>query len=352
MRQSEIQYYCCPARHSPLDLVNASVAGEEVDSGELISRQGRRYQIENGIPNLIYPDELSPVEAQTKAEYDGVAESVYDAAMEWQFAAIYEDENRVREGMLALLEIKPKHRVLEVGCGTGRDSHRLARLLGTHSSLFLQDLSPKMVHACRAKLQQYDRDMPFRCNLHYSISNATHLPFPSRFFDAVFHFGGFNQFGHAKATAAEFSRVTRLGGRIVYGDESVAPWLRGSEFDRIVCTNNPLFRHELPLASIPEGARDVSVRWVMANCFYLIAFTNGEGPPSLDLDLPHQGWRGGTMRSRYFGVLEGVAPETKELARKAAALTGLSVHEWLDRLVRRQGEQDLAGRGPETGRER
>jgi hypothetical protein len=72
----------------------------------------------------------------------------------------------------------------------------------------------------------------------------------------------------------------------------------------------------------------------MGNCFYVIGFNKGEGPPRLDLDLPHRGWRGGTMRTRYFGVLEGVSIEAKALARKAAAQTGLSVHEWLDRLVR------------------
>ena len=65
-----------------------------------------------------------------------------------------------------------------------------------------------------------------------------------------------------------------------------------------------------------------------------MAFAKGEGPPPLNLDLPHQGWRGGTMRSRYYGVLEGVTPEAKALARDAAAADGLSVHEWLDRLVR------------------
>jgi hypothetical protein len=80
----------------------------------------------------------------------------------------------------------------------------------------------------------------------------------------------------------------------------------------------------------------------MANCFYVITFRKGDGLPPLNLDLPHKGWRGGTMRSRYFGVLEGVTPEAKELTRKAAASVGLSVHEWLDRLVRKQAAEDIS----------
>jgi len=129
---------------------------------------------------------------------------------------------------------------------------------------------------------------------------------------------------------------------VLFGDESVGPWLRNADFGKIVTTNNPLFAHKLPLEDLPVCARDVNVRWIMANCFYVITFKKGDGAPPLNLDLVHQGWRGGSMRSRYYGVMEGVTPEAKELARQAAANMGLSIHEWLDRLVRKQADQDLA----------
>ena len=84
------------------------------------------------------------------------------------------------------------------------------------------------------------------------------------------------------------------------------------------------------------------MRWIIGNCFYLIDFRVGNGPPELDLDLPHKGRRGGTMRRRYYGMLEGVTPETKELARAVVEKRGCSMHEWLDRLVREAAERDLA----------
>jgi ubiquinone/menaquinone biosynthesis C-methylase UbiE len=331
MDPSSIQYYRSPETRSPLS----------VDGGDLVSAEGRRFAIENGVPNLLWPPELSAIEAKTQREYDRVAEQLYDAALDWQFAALHEDEETVRETMVNMLGLSPDARVLEVGCGTGRDSYRLARRLNSNGALFLQDLSPKMVHACVRRMAEHDRQMHFKCALHYSISNATYLPFPSEFFDAVFHFGGFNEFSDHKRTADEFARVVKSGGTVLFGDESLAPWLRGTQFGGIVTTNNPLFNHELPLMSVPTCARDVSVRWIMGNCFYVITFRKGDGPPPLNLDLPHKGWRGGTMRTRYFGVLEGVTPEAKELATKAAAKTGLSVHEWLDRLVRKQALQDI-----------
>src|SRR3979490_3218326 len=112
-----------------------------------------------------------------------------------------------------------------------------------------------MVRACIRKMEHYSKEMHLQCALDYSISNATYLPFPSDFFDAVFHFGGFNQFSDHKRAAAEFARIVKPGSTVLYGDESVGPWLRGTEFDGIVSANNPLFRHELPVDSIPECAR-------------------------------------------------------------------------------------------------
>jgi ubiquinone/menaquinone biosynthesis C-methylase UbiE len=331
MDSSDIKLYRSPASHSTLTLV-----GDELQSAE-----GHRFPIEGGVPNFLWPPTLSDRESKTKAEYDRVAEQIYDAALNWQFAAIYEDEENVRESMIDILNPKPNARILEVGCGTGRDSFRLARRLDSSGELFLQDLSAGMVHTCVNRMAEHDRSVHFRCRIHYSIANAGYLPFPSDFFDSVFHFGGFNEFSEPKRAAEEFARVVKPGGTVLFGDESVGPWLREADFGRIVTTNNSLFARQLPLDSLPVCARNVSVRWIMANCFYVITFEKGDGPPPLNLDLVHQGWRGGSMRSRYYGVMEGVTPEAKELARLAAARTGVSVHEWLDRLVRSQAADDL-----------
>jgi ubiquinone/menaquinone biosynthesis C-methylase UbiE len=334
MDSFEVQLYRSPAFLSTLSLKGDC----------LVSAEGHHFPIEDRVPNLLWPPDLSDIEKKTKVEYDRVAEHIYDAALDWQFAALYEDEEKVRELMVNMLDLKPGARILEVGCGTGRDSFRLARRLDASGELFLQDLSPGMVHTCVKRMTEYNREMHFQCSLHYSISNATYLPFPSDFFDAVFHFGGFNEFSDAKRTGEEFARVVKPGGTVLYGDESVGPWLRDVDFGKIVTTNNPLFAHKLPLESIPVCARDVNVRWIMANCFYVITFKKGDGAPPLNLDLVHQGWRGGSMRSRYYGVMEGVTPEAKELAKQAAARAGVSVHEWLDRLVRSQAVQDLAAK--------
>jgi ubiquinone/menaquinone biosynthesis C-methylase UbiE len=341
LKPDSIHHYRCPADKTELSLADGKIVDDEIISGIMVSRGGRRYAIEDGVPNFIYPTELSRIEAKTKAEYDRVADEIYDRAVDWQFKAFYEDEDKVRETMVDLLEVRPGMRVLEVGCGTGRDSFRLARRLG-RGELHMQDLSPAMVNVCQYKMVGFQKELGFACTLEYSASNASWLPYPDSYFDALFHFGGFNHFSDLKHAAAELTRVVRKGGRVLFGDEAVAPWLKGTEFDEIVSINNPLFKESVPLAVLPESARDVTVRWLIANCFYVIAFTRGEdGPPPLDLDLPHAGTRGGSMRSRYFGVMEGVTPDTKELVRKAAAKAGKSIHDWLEHQVRTAADKEL-----------
>lgn len=341
MKRLQLTKYRCPSDLSKLSLEDAVIVDGHIKSGTLVSEIGTQYTIINGIANLIYPKTLSALEAETKAEYDRVADNIYDRAVDWQFAAFLEDETMVRETMVDLLMVKPDMKVLEVGCGTGRDSFRIARRLGPAGELHMQDLSPRMAEVCRDKMEHYQKQMGFSCALEYSASNGAALPYASETFDAVFHFGGFNHFGDLRKAAGELARVTKPGGRILFGDEAVAPWLKGTEFDGIVCANNALFKADIPLDCLPVGARDVTVRWLIANCFYVIAFSKGEGPPPLDLDLPHTGVRGGSLRSRYFGILEGVSTEAKAMVREASAKAGMSMHDWLDSQLRSAARKEL-----------
>lgn len=68
------------------------------------------------------------------------------------------------------------------------------------------------------------------------------------------------------------TRIVRQGGRIVFGDEALPPWLEGTEFGEMIVTNNPLFKHKVPLKHLPVNAREVTLRWVLGGCFYLVDF--------------------------------------------------------------------------------
>ncbi|HEV3333754.1 MAG TPA: methyltransferase domain-containing protein [Bryobacteraceae bacterium] len=310
-----------------------------------MSESGQHYLLKQGIPVFVTPAMLSDSERQTQTEYDASAEEKYDAAVDWQFKSFYENEDDVRERMIDLLLLKPDARVLEIGSGTGRDSFRIARKLGEHGEFFVQDLSEQMVFKTRERLEAQRDKVGLRPSIEYFVSTARFLPFPDAFFDAVFHFGGFNNFSEPKKTLGEMTRVVKKNGRVVFGDEALPPWLEGTEFGEIIVTNNPLFKNKVPLECLPENAREVTLRWIFGGCFYLIDFKVGEGPPPIDLDLPHKGWRGGTMRTRYYGRLEGVTPEARQMAIEAARMRGVSVHEWLDSLVRSAAKSDRTSKG-------
>lgn len=342
MKKNLGDFYLCPFTKSKLVLNDAVVQGDCVASGKLVAGENV-YEIKEGIPNFIRKADLTALEISTQEEYDSVADQIYDAALDWLFASFYVDEEDVREHMIEGLNLTAGSKLLEIGCGTGRDSFRIARRLGKGGVFFLQDISRNMVAKTKNLFnQEFNEKYKIFCEVNCFVSNATNLPFPDRYFDAVFHFGGFNTFGDQKATLAEFARITKIGGKVVVGDESVPPWLEGTTFGEIIYTNNSMFRHKVPLTALPACARNVVLRWVLGECFYLIDFAVGEGEPPLNLDLQHKGSRGGSMRTRYFGQLEGVTLEAKKLAIEAAKKKGVSLHQWLDDLVREGAKKNLS----------
>jgi ubiquinone/menaquinone biosynthesis C-methylase UbiE len=328
MRRFALDFYRCPYTGSPLKLEAA--AGDIVATGRLDAQDGRRFEIADGIPRLFDPnsEKLGEEEQREHAYYQEAAKG-YDAVMDWLFRSFYEDEVAVRGKMIDLLDLKPGNRVLETGAGTCRDSVHLAKRVGPRGVVFVQDLSAAMLAVGRERMvaSGFDR-------AEFFVGNAAHLPFPDGTFDAVFHFGGINLFTDQSRAIAEMARVVKVGGKVVFGDEGIAPWLREKPHGQVLMNSNRLYRYTPPIDKLPECARDACVRWFLGNAYYTVDFRVGDGPPKLDLDLPILGQRGGTHRTRFYGVLEGVTPEAKAMAERAARASGISIHEWLDRAVR------------------
>jgi len=334
MRAELVSFYRAPGSGQALTLRDAVVEGEEVVSGSLIASDGARFPIEGGMPNFIWPQSLGGREKETISFYDGRAD-VYDQYLPLTFRTFGEKEEEVREAMADRLALKPGMTVLEIGAGTGRDSEGIARRLAGTGRLFCQDIARSMLERNRARLAAAGQQAEF------SLASASYLPFPDRSFDAVFQFGGVGEFGDIAGFFREVVRVTRVGGRVVVGDESMPPWLRKTTFAKTLTLTNAQFNAPLPLEHMPIEARQVNLRWIIGGTFYLLDFTVGEGEPPADFDFPIPGPRGGTYRTRYLGQLEGVKPETKALAMQAREKLGISLHDWLDAIVRREAEQVL-----------
>lgn len=335
MKREDANLYVCPETRSTVSLKTVlEEMDHEIMSGLLVSQEGAEYPITHGVPDLTFPRKLSQPDQYARSFYDARAEA-YDQNLHLTFKTHHEDEQKLRNEFIDTLELQPAHRVLEVACGTGRDSEIIARRLGPQGQLCLQDIAVQMLERCRQRLS--GTDVPAA----YCVSNACYLPYPDKYFDAVYSFGGLGEFSDIKRALAEMVRVSKIGARIVVGDESMPPWLRETEFAKILVTTNKQFLAPLPLEQMPVEARNVSVRWVIGGVFYLIAFTVGEGEPTADFDFEIPGPRGGTYRTRYLGQLEGVTPDTKSLADQAREKKGLSMHTWLDQVVREAALRDL-----------
>lgn len=335
MRACDEKFYVDPATGEALTLVDATLAADgAVLSGALVSASGNRFEIVDGVPNFIYPFELPEVDKKSRQQSEDRAH-VYDQYLPLTFSTYGEDEQQVRNAMVDKLDLKPGSVVLEIAAGTGRDSEIIAQRIGSQGRLYIQDISPSFL------AHNIKRMRDIGAHAEASLANGYYLPFPDNSFDACFSFGGINGFADIKRAFAEMARVTKPGGKVVVGDECMPPWLRDTEFGRILMNSNPEFSYPLPIDKLPVEARKTSIQWIIGGVFYLIDFEVGEGEPYADFDFPIPGPRGGTHRTRYYGHLEGVTPEAKRLAYEARARTGKSMHQWLDEVVRAAAKRDL-----------
>jgi len=313
--------YVCPS--TKRSLISTST-GLQRDDGKL-------YPYLQNDGNNVIPDFVdnynSLFEQQNYNSPD--ASKIYRNFLDWLFLSFNQDENVFRQNLIYHLKANVGDKILVTGCGLGEDLQIIANIIGSKGVLCAQDLSKEMVLEAQKNFSK-------NCNIltpNFSVSDAMSLPFSNRFFDAVFHFGGINLFGDMRNAIQEMTRVTKIGGRIVFGDEGIAPWLRNTEYAKIAVCNNKLWEFEVPLSYLPINCINVNCSWVLGNCFYVIDFEVSEVEPFMNIDIPHEGYRGGTARSRYFGQLEGVMPETKEKIISLAKKENISVHEWLEKVL-------------------
>ena len=334
MDENEINWYRCPICTSKFSIKIEKQNSNEIIEGLLYDNSGHSFKIKNGIPELIDYKILNGSELESLNEYE-LSAKTYDENLDFFFKTMYTNEVEIRKNISKLIVTTPSSKILEVGCGTSRDSQYILNELDESGKLYLQDLSISMINLCRTNLPSS------KTKVEFAVSNGTSLPFDDNTFDTVFHFGGLNTFNNIKKTLEEFSRVTKMGGKVVVGDEGISPWLRNTQYGKYLINSNPLFNYSAPLEDIPTNSFDVKIQWLLGGAFYLIEFSVGNEEPQLDIDIEFPGFRGGSHRTRYDGNLEGVSVETKKLAINAAKKSNKSMHKWLDDIVKNAAKKEL-----------
>jgi SAM-dependent methyltransferase len=318
--------YVCPRTKQPL---------YEEENG-LTRDDGVHYEFVRGWNNTPIPDFLNVYELGDAGQksldmYNQTASIArYRNFLDWLFQTFNENESSFRSNLIQQLNLKKADRVLITGCGLGDDIPPIIEAIGHDGEVYAQDLSSEMTIAS----SEYVLPGYPTAKVYFSISDAILLPFTDDFFDGAFHFGGINFFDDIRLAITEMERVVKPGGRVVFGDEGVAPWLKETEYGQMAITNNSSWNANAPIDLLPANVVDVKLSWVLGNCFYVISFEVSEKGPFMNMDIPHKGGRGGSMRTRYFGLLEGVTEESKKFVLEDSARMGISVHDWLEQAIR------------------
>ncbi len=333
MKKETLDYLVCPKTGSKLELKDEKInENGEIIEGILVNKNNNKYLIVDTFPDMVYEEEFIG-DAKFARNYYTQISNTYDENLHVTFELYNDEELATREFMINLLNLKHNDKVLEVSAGTGKDSELIIKKLSKEGSLTLLDITPSMLK--RAKENLRDSSVP----LEFIVGTACALPFPDNTFNALYCFAGVGHFPDIKKGLKEMARVVKTGGKVVFCEKNVPPWLKNTQYGKILINNNPMFAYDIPIKHIPVEARNLGVHWILGNVHYVVDYTVGEGEPVGNFDLELPGERGGTFNTRYFGKLEGVTSETKNLAIKARNKLGIPMHKWLDDIVKREAQK-------------
>jgi demethylmenaquinone methyltransferase/2-methoxy-6-polyprenyl-1,4-benzoquinol methylase len=162
---------------------------------------------------------------QVRAMFDRIA-GPYDAMNTLMTAGLH---HRWRERAVALAQVGPGSRVIDVATGTGDLAIALARAVAPDGEVLACDFSEQMLARARAKAPA----------LRFEWADALALPYASNSFDAATVGFGARNFSNLERGIEEMVRVVHPGGRVVILEitrptrEPLASFFR-AWFDRIV----------------------------------------------------------------------------------------------------------------------
>lgn len=124
-------------------------------------------------------------------------------------------EDRLGKKAIGLLGLKAKNKVLDIGCGTGILTIKIARRLSADPDSLVvgMDAAPKMIERARRKAEGLG-------NIRFDEAIAENLPYPDESFDralSTFFFHHIN-FELKKAALSQIWRVLKKNGELVIVD--------------------------------------------------------------------------------------------------------------------------------------
>ena len=116
----------------------------------------------------------------------------------------------ITEQTMAMMNLKPGERVLDLGCGTGWTSRMMAKAVGNGDrpgQVVGLDVADEMIRRARAASVEYD-------NLMYILGSALEIPWGENFFDKVLSVESFYYYPDQERALAELFRVLAPKGEL------------------------------------------------------------------------------------------------------------------------------------------
>jgi ubiquinone/menaquinone biosynthesis C-methylase UbiE len=127
-----------------------------------------------------------------------------------------------------LMNLKGGERVIDVGCGTGQDLLTIASIVGSSGNVVGLDISEFMLQETRKKFAQLALQLD---TLHGSAIN---IPSEDNTFDACRCDRVLKYLSNPIEAFSEFSRVTKIGGRVVVFDQDWDTWTVDTEHKEFI----------------------------------------------------------------------------------------------------------------------
>ena len=126
------------------------------------------------------------------------------------FMKLTMDEEKFRQKIIELANLRGDEKTLDIGCGTGTSNLMLANSLDKGATYGI-DVAPKMIEVARKKAQRE------RKKIEYRIGTSTALPYEDNKFDIVFTTLLFHHLNYEEKgkTLREIYRVLKVDGKYI-----------------------------------------------------------------------------------------------------------------------------------------
>jgi ubiquinone/menaquinone biosynthesis C-methylase UbiE len=126
----------------------------------------------------------------------------------------YEDQRKINNQIIDLLNPEDGEKILDLGCGTGILTRLIAPNVFPGGLIRGIDISPHFVELARNKVQEFR----YSSIIKFDVGDVEKLPYPDELFDATFGARLFLYVNNPQQAVKEIKRVVKKKGRIVLAD--------------------------------------------------------------------------------------------------------------------------------------